>query len=48
MAYIKIESIVSGEVQGVGYRFFVERMANLLGITGWISSCLRSAEISTA
>lgn len=30
--YIKIY----GFVQGVGFRFFVERHANRLGITGWV------------
>lgn len=38
MAFKKLEAIISGRVQGVGFRFFVERMANLLGITGWISN----------
>lgn len=38
MAFKKIEAIITGRVQGVGFRFFVERMANLLGITGWISN----------
>ena len=28
--------IVRGRVQGVGFRWFVEREAHLLGITGWV------------
>lgn len=27
---------VSGLVQGVGYRFFVVRIARSLGVTGWV------------
>lgn len=30
--------LVSGIVQGVGYRFFVVRSAERLGITGWVKN----------
>ncbi len=28
--------VVRGRVQGVGFRFFVEREAHTLGVTGWV------------
>ena len=28
--------IVSGRVQGVGFRFFVNRMASIEGLNGWV------------
>ena len=31
--------IISGSVQGVGYRFFAERCANQLGISGYVKNC---------
>ena len=30
--------LVSGRVQGVGYRFFAERVANQLGIQGYVKN----------
>ena len=35
-AGIRARLIVSGEVQGVGYRWFVRRTAQLLGISGTV------------
>lgn len=28
--------LISGRVQGVAYRFFAEKWANALGVTGWV------------
>ena len=28
-----------GRVQAIGYRWFVEREARLMGITGWVRNC---------
>jgi len=33
-----LHAIVKGLVQGVGYRFFVIRRAELLGLTGWVKN----------
>ena len=29
-------AVVSGRMQGVGYRFFAERAAKKAGVTGWV------------
>ena len=31
--------VVSGRVQGVGYRYFAERCANQLGVSGYVKNC---------
>ena len=33
-----MHAIVKGMVQGVGYRFFVIRQAEILGLTGWVKN----------
>lgn len=31
-----LEAVVTGRVQGVGFRYFVRTAANRLGVTGWV------------
>ncbi len=31
--------LISGRVQGVGFRWFVEREAALIAVTGWVRNC---------
>jgi acylphosphatase len=35
-AQVRLEATVTGEVQGVGYRFFVLRVAQKLGLLGYV------------
>ncbi len=35
--------MISGRVQGVGFRWFVEREAVLIGVTGWVKNCENGA-----
>ncbi len=34
--WIRLEAIVEGNVQGVGFRYFVLETAQALGLTGWV------------
>ena len=33
---MRVHAVVRGRVQGVGFRYFVEREAGKLGLTGWV------------
>ena len=32
----RLHAVVHGDVQGVGFRYFVQRKAEQLGLTGWV------------
>jgi acylphosphatase len=32
----RLHAVVHGDVQGVGFRYFVQRKAQQLGLTGWV------------
>jgi len=36
MSVRRIRAVVTGRVQGVGFRYFVQRSANTLGLKGWV------------
>jgi len=38
MAKVAKKYVISGRVQAVGYRFFAERVANQLGICGYVKN----------
>jgi len=37
--YAGARIVVNGYVQGVGFRYFVIRLAHNLGVTGWVRNC---------
>jgi acylphosphatase len=34
----RLEAVVRGDVQGVGFRFFVRRQAGRLSVAGWVAN----------
>lgn len=36
MAVKRLHAYIEGRVQGVGFRYFTEKRANLYGLTGWV------------
>lgn len=34
--FIRLQAIVEGRVQGVGFRYFTQRQAMQLNLTGWV------------
>ena len=32
----RLHAVIEGTVQGVGFRYFVQDAANLLGLSGWV------------
>ncbi|NLO05784.1 MAG: acylphosphatase [candidate division WS1 bacterium] len=40
----RLEATVRGRVQGVGFRYFVQREARNLGLSGWVRN-LRSGDV---
>ena len=43
---VRLHALVRGRVQGVGFRFFTQREAEALGLTGWVANRAdRSVEV---
>lgn len=38
MGFKKLNATIYGRVQGVGFRFFCQRTATLIGVTGWVKN----------
>lgn len=38
MSHARVEAVVHGRVQGVGYRAFVAREAQTVGLLGWVKN----------
>jgi acylphosphatase len=37
---VRVHVHIDGRVQGVAYRFFAEKYANKLGVTGWVRNLM--------
>ncbi len=37
-AHVRLDAVIRGEVQGVGFRYFVHRRARAAGLTGWVAN----------
>jgi acylphosphatase len=38
VVFIQLHAIISGQVQGVGFRYSTEKVASSLGLTGWVKN----------
>lgn len=45
---VQYEILISGRVQGVGYRYFVVQKATEMGITGWVKNSVDGGVIIVA
>ncbi|WP_232322121.1 carbamoyltransferase HypF [Methylomonas lenta] len=45
MTVLALRIVITGRVQGVGFRPFVSRLAHELGLTGWVRNCSGQVEI---
>ncbi len=39
----RLSILVTGRVQGVGYRFFAKEAADMYGISGWVRNCFNGS-----
>lgn len=42
---VSVHIIINGKVQGVGFRYFVERHANRLGLTGFVRNIKHESSV---
>lgn len=46
-AEARLHCVVTGRVQGVGFRAFVRRKAREKGLTGWVRNCADGRSVET-